>query len=159
MQKHFCCPKCGNREVQATVESNTQTTGKNYSSGQGCLGLMMFGPLGLLCGSCGQGQQTHTTNTTYWLCPKCGEKFRHPDDIRKELKAKEKIPDAMLIFGLILALIELIAFGHINFGIAFFLAILMFGTFAVCSYGAKQSNENIAAELYRIEKGMAKFER
>lgn len=82
MPQKLCCPQCGHEELQVVNESNVHTTGKNYSAGKGCLGYLLLGPLGLLCGSCGQGQKTQTTNTTYWVCPKCGKKFRNPEDIR-----------------------------------------------------------------------------
>lgn len=36
----ICCPQCGNSELQVTNEINTETKGKNYSSGKGCLGYL-----------------------------------------------------------------------------------------------------------------------
>lgn len=84
MESYFCCPHCGNKDVQATTETNTTTTGSNFSAGKGCLGYLLFGPLGILCGSCGNNQQTVTTNTTHWHCSNCGKKFRNPDEIIKE---------------------------------------------------------------------------
>lgn len=66
------CPRCGNRDVQVIQE--TSTSGKDYSATSGCCGWIFFGPIGLLCGSCGKGKQMKTTS--YWLCNKCGNKFK-----------------------------------------------------------------------------------
>lgn len=98
----ICCPKCGSRNFQAVNETNVQTKGKNYSSGQGCLGYLLLGPLGLLCGTCGQGQKTTVTNKLYYVCGKCGEKFRRPEDLRKEIKDTKTVINVILpIFTLI----------------------------------------------------------
>ena len=159
MQNRFCCPQCGNEELQVTTETSTQTTGKNYSAGQGCLGYLLFGPLGLLCGACGEGKQTTTTNTTYWVCPKCGKKFRNPDELRNELESKKKTPTIMLIAGVIFAIIMFIALSGADAGVAFMLALFsfaIFGLFAGVSYlGLKKAEEEIdelEAEMRRFKK-------
>lgn len=67
------CPKCGstNWETLQEVESH----GKNFGLFKACCGFLLAGgPLGLLCGFCGKGQQIKT-NTTY-LCRNCGAKFK-----------------------------------------------------------------------------------
>lgn len=67
------CPKCGNTiNLQAVTE--TTTTGKDFSAGKGCCGYVFLGPIGILCGLCGEGKQTNSK--TFWLCPQCGKKFR-----------------------------------------------------------------------------------
>jgi len=66
------CPKCGNHYLQAATETNT--SGKDFSASKGCCGAILFGPIGVLCGLCGEGRQTRST--TYWMCPNCGHKFR-----------------------------------------------------------------------------------
>lgn len=66
------CPKCGNTNLQAVTESTS--TGKDFSAGKGCCGAILLGPIGILCGACGKGRQINST--TYWLCSKCGHKFK-----------------------------------------------------------------------------------
>ncbi len=66
------CPKCGNQHLQAATEINTY--GKDFSASKGCCGAIILGPIGILCGLCGKGRQTHST--TYWMCPTCGHKFK-----------------------------------------------------------------------------------
>lgn len=103
--KGFCCPECGNENLQISTETNVQTYGKSFSAGQGCLGYLIFGPLGILCGSCGQGQKTSTTNTTYWACAKCGKKFRNPEELIKEADKGNKIFIISMILGIIFSII------------------------------------------------------
>lgn len=66
------CPNCGSNNCGIINETNT--SGKDYSAGKGCLGYLMFGGPGLLCGLCGEGRQTHSTN--FWLCYNCGRKWK-----------------------------------------------------------------------------------
>lgn len=67
------CPKCGNPYMQAMSESDTDT--KGFGAGKGCLGYLLFGPIGLLCGLCGMGEsRTHTRS--YWVCNQCGHKTK-----------------------------------------------------------------------------------
>lgn len=66
------CPRCGNKDLQMVTQSNVHTEGKDFSAGKGCLGFLLLGPLGLLCGMCGKGRQVGTTNIVSWICPKCG---------------------------------------------------------------------------------------
>ncbi len=66
------CPKCGSDTCQIITE--TTTTGKDFSAGKGCCGYILLGPVGLLCGICGEGKQTNSKS--YWICSHCGRKFR-----------------------------------------------------------------------------------
>lgn len=66
------CPRCGNENC--SVINETTTTGKDFSAGKGCLGALLLGPLGVLCGACGKGKQT--TNQNYWVCNQCGHKWK-----------------------------------------------------------------------------------
>ena len=66
------CPNCDSENCQ--IISDIETSGKNYSAGSGCLGALIFGPLGALCGLCGQGKQTKTKH--YWICNNCGTKWQ-----------------------------------------------------------------------------------
>ena len=66
------CPKCGSGNVQ--IINETTTKGKDFSAGKGCLGYLLAGPFGILCGACGKGKQT--INTQYWVCNNCGRKWK-----------------------------------------------------------------------------------
>lgn len=81
------CPRCGSSNVQITTE--TTTSGSNFSAGKGCLGYLLLGPLGLLCGACGSGQTTNSK--TMWVCRSCGEKFRRVQDIEKDIETSKNM--------------------------------------------------------------------
>ncbi len=66
------CPRCGNQNC--TVITETTSTGKDFSAGKGCLGALIFGPLGVLCGACGKGRQMHSVS--FWVCNNCGYKWK-----------------------------------------------------------------------------------
>lgn len=103
------CPMCGGSHLQAISENDdkTITRGGGYSGVKGCLGYLVFGPFGLLCGNCGNKQQTTTfkSNKLYWVCSDCGHKFRNEDDLAREeytsMMQKKKIGKLFLVFGII----------------------------------------------------------
>ena len=66
------CPKCGENNSQ--IINEITSTGKDFSASKGCCGAILLGPIGILCGACGKGKQTH--NTQYWVCNNCGNKWR-----------------------------------------------------------------------------------
>ncbi|SFG70909.1 hypothetical protein SAMN04487761_14025 [Lachnospiraceae bacterium C7] len=66
------CPRCGN--MNCMVISESYSHGTDYSAGKGCIGALLFGPIGLLCGACGGGRKIK--NTHYWVCQQCGYKWR-----------------------------------------------------------------------------------
>lgn len=96
--KKLCCPKCKNTDLQYVSTSSTQfsATGGGFSGGKGCLGFLLFGPLGLLCGSCGQKQKITSTTTIdeYWICRGCGEKFPDINHVKNRIKSLEKEIDS-----------------------------------------------------------------
>ncbi len=65
------CPKCGNN--YCTLVSDTQTTGKDYSLCRGLLGEILFGADGFVCGI---SDSRNTKVEAYWVCKKCGYKFK-----------------------------------------------------------------------------------
>lgn len=158
MPEHICCPQCGNEELQITTETNTQTTGKNYSGGQGCLGYLIFGPLGLLCGMCGQGQKTTTTNTTYWICPKCGKKFRNPDELREVAENAEKASKILAVTAVISVILTIVSCAA-----EYIIPTILLFTIAVFSivYGfiGWRNTKNFKEELDEIESGMNRFQK
>lgn len=112
----LCCPNCGSEKLNTVTETTSQTYGKNYSAGQGCLGYLLFGPLGFLCGLCGANKTTTTSTETSFVCTQCGQKFKPPADMRKEAqdrinaaenRSESSIPVAV-IAGIFIAVIALI---------------------------------------------------
>jgi len=56
------CPKCGCTSIAPSKQS--------FDAGMGCLGTLLLGPLGLLCGLCS------SANAMYSVCMRCGHKWR-----------------------------------------------------------------------------------
>lgn len=96
------CPKCGQHRLQpvtentASITTSTTTKGGGYSGAKGCLGVLMFGPCGLLCGNCGSSAKTNTSTNTemtsqgFFVCQDCGNKFRNPVELKEELDELEQ---------------------------------------------------------------------
>lgn len=155
------CPSCGSHELQLIVENDTITTGKNFSAGKGCLGYLLMGPLGILCGSCGQQQKTIVKNKQFFVCSKCGKKFRNPEELRTQLEQNKKNVKTIGIVGIILTVIMFIyaIFMSKSFGMSFMILFpIMFavcmGILFVVMCNTKNKTEE---ELNVLEKEMAKF--
>lgn len=69
------CPQCGSSDCEIQVQQNIMGSGSNYNVGTGCLGFLLTGPFGLLCGLCGTGRKTTTSHQSVWICKKCGNQF------------------------------------------------------------------------------------
>ena len=98
------CPKCGGDHLQISTE--VKTVGKNYNVATGCLGWLIAGPIGLLCGLCGANKRTQ--NKTYWMCTTCGNSFKDEKTLREELKVLNTSMLLLFIMGGLIALICLI---------------------------------------------------
>ena len=94
------CPHCGNEEC--SLISETHTSGKDFSFGKGCLGALILGPLGILCGACGSGKTTSTN--TYWVCHSCGHKWR----VGSTPNASEKQSSPAEVFGALFAWLAIV---------------------------------------------------
>ncbi len=94
MNKKLCCPKCKSKDLQymVTNETNVTSKGGGYSGGKGCLGYLLMGPLGLLCGACGSKQKitTETKHNAFWVCQGCGNKFKGVNEINEEIEKKSR---------------------------------------------------------------------
>ena len=53
--------------------SETKTTGTDYSICSGLCGEILFGPAGFVCGF---SDSRNTDVNAYWVCTKCGYKFK-----------------------------------------------------------------------------------
>lgn len=105
------CPKCKSEKIQALNETNVQG---GYRAGKGCLGYLLFGPLGFLCGALGKKAQITSTNSTMFVCMECGHKFAHLDDMIAEREKKAKLS---LIASIVLLVVGiLMLFDGISFG-------------------------------------------
>ena len=150
------CPKCGSENLQTVVKTNVQTQGKNYSASQGCLGYLMLGPLGLLCGSCGQNKTTTTTHTSVFACNDCGHEFRKKEDIINNIETtKKQMKVGSIGTGIMMFIICLIIGGITDsFGLAFLICIIEYSLVGAIMYAVYKSQINKAnRELEEYENG------
>lgn len=69
------CPHCGNTDTQIIQKNITDIKTKGYSMGNGCCGLCLLGPFGLLCGMIGTGSKVKVSTETWWHCKNCGQQY------------------------------------------------------------------------------------
>ena len=160
-----CCPRCGSKRFHTVQETDSQTIGKNYSAGQGCLGFLLLGPLGLLCGMCGQNQRTVTTHKYFMICDECGHKFESPAQLREKIsKAEELTPGKAIAAVSIISVLVAFVVGilledmEIAIGAAVACAIVL-GIIVAVSFAIGKSNiEKWTAELRTLEAQMRRFQ-
>lgn len=77
------CPNCGagSECCQPIPKVNVKTSGGGYSIWDGCCGMILLGPAGLLCGACGKGVKTEVRSETWFVCQKCGAEFMSKQSI------------------------------------------------------------------------------
>ncbi len=142
------CPKCKSQKLQTVVESNTEGKGGGYGAGKGCLGWLLLGPLGLLCGICGNGTKITTTNKTFFMCMDCGNKFREAKELMEE---KSKTSTRCFIGGpvaIVLAIVFLLSKGEILLGL---FAIALGGLAIWYGFDEKKASEEIQNKQYKAE--------
>jgi len=61
------CPKCSSENVSF----HTHTSGGGGSICDSCCGMILLGPIGILCGLLGSGVSTEE----FWICQDCGNRF------------------------------------------------------------------------------------
>ena len=93
------CPKCKSEKIQALTETDVQG---GYQAGRGCLGYLLFGPLGFLCGALGKKAKITSTNNTMFVCMECGFKYKPLEDMIAEKEAKMRLS---IILGIVFIMI------------------------------------------------------
>ena len=162
----YCCPECGSRDLQVINETSTHTTGSDFSAGKGCLGYLLFGPLGILCGSCGQSQKVTTTNTNYFICKKCGQKFRNPNDLKQEAESTKSISNFCIAFGFIACIVMFIIYfasgmnrNHSSTGFMVIFCIVLPLVLVISGLALKSMGSNKEGEAQLIISKMEKHQK
>lgn len=79
------CPYCGSEDTFPIVKNEVTAKSKGYSYGQGCCGICLLGPFGLLCGLCGSGSEIKSKSITWWACKNCGKQHLTQYDAKEML--------------------------------------------------------------------------
>jgi len=144
------CPQCGAPLNDCTPVSKTsvKSSGGGYGLFSGCCGLVLLGPLGLLCGL--KKQNITSSNQTWWVCRRCGKEFVEKETA-KEI-ANSAITSAALrtfVISLILAfLFETIYFDPWMRNIAM---LVIAGTWIVMPTGIRETTGYTLKELLTAE--------
>lgn len=67
------CPYCDSDDTFPIAKSEVEVKNRGYSLGNGCCGMCLLGPFGLLCGLCGSGSEVNSKTITWWGCKNCGK--------------------------------------------------------------------------------------
>lgn len=153
------CPSCGSHRLQAVIETDTSTTGKDFSAAKGCLGYLLMGPLGILCGSCGQHKKTTVQNKTFFVCSDCGKKFRSPEELKTMIEKNNTVLKFTKIIIALMVVLIIIGLFLIDDGGLFFVVLgIITGLFVIFLYYISyDSNRKFEAELNEIEQSMSRF--
>lgn len=157
----ICCPKCGHSEFHVVAQTNTQVRGKNYSAGKGCLGFLLFGPLGLLCGSCGNSQTTTTTTKNQFICKECGEHFQDPADIKEESEQLKKTSYVYIALGIFMSVLAIICV-NLTIEWEFFMlpiCLIPLGLTGIFAWAAKKDSESKYEEYCSMVEHMERMQR
>lgn len=78
------CPFCQAPNCQPMQKNSTEIEHKSYRWGQGCCGMFLLGPFGLLCGLCGTGSKMKSESALWWTCLTCGKQHIALADAKKK---------------------------------------------------------------------------
>ncbi len=98
------CPQCKSEKILVLPQTDIKG---GYRIGRGCLGYLLLGPLGFLCGALGKKSKISAVNSTVFVCQECGFKFLNIEDT---VAMTKKDRTETLILGIIGGIATLIAF-------------------------------------------------
>lgn len=99
------CPHCGGTDCQPVSRTTGTAKGGGYSISNGCCGMCMLGPIGLLCGLCGSGSKMDLKSEVVWVCRSCGkEHLSQKDALEKATALATSYGMGAAIIGLILSI-------------------------------------------------------
>ena len=129
------CPKCKSKKLQALMETNVKG---GYRAGTGCIGFLLFGPLGFLCGAAGKKARISSTNTPWFVCMECGFRFIDVDLMKAYKQDEAKI---WFIGIYVCAVLGIVLAGPGQGGVGAVLGGLFFA--AVCIFAHIQLKKDI----------------
>ena len=142
----ICCPRCGEKDLNIIGDRDI---GGAVASG---MGVSVFA--GTIAGASGLQQKT------YWICKKCGRKFRNPDELTAEIEAYQKRAKGFKIVGIIMSVLMLVAAAGMlinGIGIMALFFLILDAPFILCMRVSAYQVQSRKQELNEIMEGMQRM--
>ena len=142
----ICCPRCGEKDLNIIGDRDI---GGAVASGMG-VSVFAGTKAGVLAGASGLQQKT------YWICKKCGRKFRNPDELTAEIEAYQKRAKGFKIVG-ILMLVAAAGMLINGIGIMALFFLILDAPFILCMRVSAYQVQSRKQELNEIMEGMQRM--
>lgn len=146
----ICCPRCGEKDLNIIGDRDI---GGAVASGMG-VSVFAGTKAGVLAGASGLQQKT------YWICKKCGRKFRNPDELTAEIEAYQKRAKGFKIVGIIMSVLMLVATAGMlinGIGIMALFFLILDAPFILCMRVSAYQVQSRKQELNEIMEGMQRM--
>ena len=140
------CPFCGGTDCQPVSRTTGKARGGGYSISDGCCGMCLMGPVGLLCGLGGGRSKIDLKNEVVWVCRTCGKQhLSQKDGLEKAVALASSYGTGAVIIGLI------ISFGMYVYGWSWiFAALWAFSPLVVYGMVSTQVEEELGYPMAEI---------
>ena len=147
--KQLVCPCCGSTDLAMATDRDIAGAVAN-----GAVAFAVGGALGGISSAASNLKQQ-----TFWVCKKCGNRFRNPKELKAEADMYQKRFKALMIFGGIVAVICLIASIAIfsTTAVVGVLFLLFAAFFSLTPLILRKKANDRYRELKEIEDGMRQF--
>ena len=146
----ICCPRCGGKDLNIIGDRDI---GGSVVSGMG-VSAFAGTEAGVIAGASGLQQKT------YWICKKCGRKFRNPDELMAEVEAYQKRAKGFKIVGIIMSVLLLVAAAGMlinGIGIMALFFLILDAPFILCMRVSAYQVQSRKQELNEIMEGMQRM--
>lgn len=147
--KQLCCPCCGSKELAMTTDRDISGAVAN-----GAVAFAFGGAFSGIASAASNLQQQ-----TFWVCKKCGKKFRNPLELKNEADIYQKrfkilmtVDGILGVLSLILAIVMFSKVGAIGILFLFFGVLLLLLPLVLRGKASRRYKE-----LKEIEDGMSRF--
>ncbi len=98
------CPHCGGTDCQPVSRTTGSLKGGGYSISDGCCGMCLLGPFGLLCGLLGSGGKMDLKNEVVWVCRSCGKQhLAQKDALEKATAMAGSMATGLVVAALVIS--------------------------------------------------------
>lgn len=143
------CKKCGHGGCVPNTVTNTKVNTKSGFT-EACCGMLIFGPIGILCGLCGHSTSVSQSSKTWWNCANCGSKHVS--------KANADASLNQIITSVYLAIICAIVFGSVFlYEVSVWIGLILIGLSLLVTYALEEVILAIATDNIGYDISKTKF--